>query len=151
AQPFGYASQQFAYRTQKFYDANGMLRTINAENRDGNTPSLGPWITQTFKYDILNERVSAIAPVDAFTFAVTLNTYRADGLPELLIKPMQNAVKTEYDERKLVFKVTRGFGSTTATPSTVVSNYDLNSNPNFVLDPQHSTPNSPVGITTVYD
>jgi YD repeat-containing protein len=132
-------NQGFQYVTKFFHDELGFTERVEVENRDGNAPELGLTLARTFVRDMLDQVVSEAAQVDATTWLTTSYRYTANELPELVIKPAGNQTKVEWDERHLPFRRTRGFGSTTATPSTVVFNYDLNGGLAEILDAEHRT------------
>ncbi|MBI3722958.1 hypothetical protein HY251_03235, partial [bacterium] len=141
--------QAFAYVTRRFFDANGRVTKIQTENRDGNAPELGPYIERTFQYDMLDELIVASARVDASTVLTTKFSYTGNELLELVTRPEGNKTRTVYDERNLVFKVTRGFGSTGAAPSTVTFNYDQNAGLFEILDPEHTRTDGAPARTTL--
>ena len=145
-------SPGYSYKTSWFHDANGNVVQVQTDNRDGNTPELGSSLSQTFAYDILNHLVTATAQVDATHTLATQLRYTPNELLNLVTKPAGNQVYTEYDERDLVFKVTRGYGSTGAAPSTVQYNYDQNANLQQILDPEHLQSNGQPAMTVLaYD
>ncbi|MEZ0229097.1 MAG: hypothetical protein ACAI25_10770, partial [Planctomycetota bacterium] len=144
-------NNDFAYKTQFIYDANGMRRELRVENSDTTNLALGSWVEQFFDYDILNQVVETRSEIDPSTNAATKYRHTCDGRIISVTRPAGNVVKVDYDERLLVFKVTRGHGSLTTTPSTVTYNYDHNGNLAEILDPEHSVAGVPARTTQTYD
>ncbi|MGE3166773.1 MAG: DUF6531 domain-containing protein [Planctomycetota bacterium] len=121
-----------AYQTHYHYDANGCLIRIDDENRGQPTPGVGDFVSQMFRYDILDQLIEHSVEVDAATTAVSARRYDACENLTRLIRPEGNQVAFEYDERNLVLRMTRGFSSPDA--STCQFDYDLNGNLARFLD-----------------
>lgn len=115
-----------AYKTRIFYDHNGRITRSEVENRDSNTVGVGQYIDTTFEYDILDNLVRKSTEVDATTNLTWEYRYDGEELRTLVTQPEGNSTLTEYDERNLTFRVTRGFGEPEA--STTQQDYDGNGN-----------------------
>lgn len=116
------------------YDANRSLTVSEFENRnkDGTLDSTTPWITTTYTLNEMGWRTEVEQPLTSSTNATTTYTYTDAGLVETITNAEGEVTKIEYDERDLVFKVTRGYG--TAEASTVRIDYDDNGNRVKVID-----------------
>jgi RHS repeat-associated protein len=111
----------FQYLTNLFYDFNNNLIRSEVENRDSNNQSLvGAFVESTFAYDILNDMVEETHEVNstgsASDRAVTTR-YRYDRNQNLVLvmspaavsgQQPSNVVSAVFDERDLLFTVTRG-------------------------------------------
>ena len=116
----------FAYETRIHYDYNGRIVLNEVENRDGNTSGVGGFVEQRNTFDILGNLVREEQEVDASTTLVTEYFYDENENLNLVRQPEGNETATVYDERDLIFQITRGLG--TAEESTTESHYDLNGN-----------------------
>ncbi|MBI2927228.1 MAG: RHS repeat protein, partial [Verrucomicrobia bacterium] len=144
------AETPFGYRTRLFYDHNGRLVRRQTENRDSTTAGVGEFVDRGYTYDILDNVLASSVEVDAATTLVTQLRYDPNELPILLTRPEDNKVRTEYDERNLPFRVTRGFES--AEASTIQVNYDRNGNQREILDAEDNDGDGqPERTTLVYD
>jgi RHS repeat-associated protein len=132
----------FRYTVFAFYDANDNVVQRNVENQVPTTTNGQPNFTSggnfataggapaffvtRYAYDILDQKVTDDDDATGSTPARDITQYRYDGDGNRIqiTKPAGNIVRTQYDERNLVFNETRGFGSSTA--STTTSNYDVN-------------------------
>lgn len=120
------AEAPLRYQTRLHYDANGRVVRTQVENRDTTTTGVGRWIDSAFTYDILGKMVSASREVDASTSLLTQFRYDANELLVSIEWPEGTKKRTEYDERNLPFRVTRG--ADTAEASTRQFDYDRNGN-----------------------
>ena len=122
------APSPFNYQTKFFYDQNGDLERKEVENRDrkGVLDPTTPWITTDYAYNEVSWRTSKTAPLTASVSAVTTYEYQGAGLVSKITNAEGEATELLYDERDLLFKVTRGFGTSDAT--TTRFDYDLNGN-----------------------
>ncbi|MBL4850239.1 MAG: RHS repeat protein, partial [Planctomycetes bacterium] len=129
-------ARALAYRTRNHLDHNGRIVHSEIENRDGNTVGVGAYVDRFLTYDILNKVVTASNEVDATTSLTTQYRYDANQNRVLTTFPEGNQNKAEYDERDLVLRSTRGFGSPEA--STIDLTYDRNGNLVTTLDAEDS-------------
>jgi RHS repeat-associated protein len=130
-------SDPLQYFARSFYDHNGRVVRAEVENRDGppdddDPAGLADSITTTFVYDILNNLVERTAEVTGGRTLTWRQRYDANENLTEVIQPELNRVVTAYDERDLVFTVTRGAGS--AGQSTTQTDYDLNGNRRRFVD-----------------
>jgi RHS repeat-associated protein len=140
----------FRYRTRRFYDHNGRVVRRETENRDSTTAGVDAFVDRTYTYDILDNLVRRTVEIDATTTLTTQYRYDPNELPTLVIQPEGNQTRTDYDERNLPFRVTRGFGSPDA--ATIQVNYDLNANTREIVDAEDNDGNGQPEVTTfVYD
>lgn len=118
----------FRYLRRMFYDHNGRVVKTETENRAdvSTTDGVGEFVERTVTYDILNHWVERTVEVDSKTTLTWLGRYDENELPTLVKEPEGNEHRTEYDERNLPWRVTRGLGS--AEESTAQIDYDLNAN-----------------------
>ena len=118
----------FAYQHRHHYDHNGrvVLKEIQDEASVSATAGVGDWVEYVHSHDILNNLLSTAVEVDAVSQAVT--QWRYDGNENLVLvtQPRGNQVSYEYDERNLLFREVRGFG--TPDEGTIQFDYDLNGN-----------------------
>jgi len=140
----------FRYRTRMFYDFNGRVVRSEVENRDSTTIGVGDFIDRTYVYDILDNPLESTVEIDATTRLTTQYRYDPSELPVLVTQPEGNQTRTEYDERNLPFRMTRGLGSPEA--STIEINYDLNANRREIVDAEdHDGDGQPERTTFAYD
>lgn len=118
----------FAYRTRSTYDFNGRVVLVETENRAvvSTTAGVGDWVDENFVYDILDNPLEHSIEIDVSTQAVTEYRYDGNDLLTDEIDPETDVTHTEYDERDLLFKVHKGFG--TADVAIFQTDYDLNEN-----------------------
>jgi RHS repeat-associated protein len=128
-----------ATQTKFLYDNDGMLHSVDVENKDASNQQVGnnPWFTTVYGYDSTNRLVSVAHEVDSATTATTQYQYTAAGRPWKTIDPVGNVTETLYDERGLVFKRTEGFGTSVA--GTTSFNYTLNGDLASVVNPRGYT------------
>ena len=111
----------FRYEKVHYYDANDNLIRKDVENVDANGPGLetdsNPFVTTTYRYDVLNFVVEEREEVSLSEFITTRYEYDNNQNLEKLVKPEGNVIHTIYDERDLVYSVTRGFGTPDASTS----------------------------------
>jgi YD repeat-containing protein len=122
----------FAYKTHTRRDHNGRVTALEIENRDGNTAGVGAFIDREIEYDILDQPVRATVEVDATTVLETSYRYDPNELLVSTVYPEGNETRMTWDERNLLFEVTRGFGSPDA--STTRRDYDDNENLETLVD-----------------
>jgi len=123
------------YDETTFYDANDNVVRVETVNIDDSGQVVGsnPSFTTIFEYDILNRTTRVSEEIDPSSDLATEYEYDANRNRTLLRKgeavngnDPENVVATLYDERDLVFTVTRGEGS--AEASTTQLDYDGNRN-----------------------
>lgn len=124
----------FQYQTRFQYDANGRIVRKEIENRDGITSGVGNYVDQTFEFDILNNLLNRRVEIDGSRTLLTQSRYDPDELLASLVQPEGNSVRIAYDERNMIYEITRGAGS--AETSSSRFDYDLNGNLRRVLDAQ---------------
>lgn len=119
----------FGYFVDTVYDFNQNVVSRHVENRDGTTDDVSTTVDYTYTYDILDNLVEETAEATASVTLVTGYTLDPNenvvGVRSPLamagIQP-NNQVGTLLDERDLVFRATRGAGST--EESAVEVDYD---------------------------
>lgn len=119
-------TEPFAYATLITYDANGRIVRIEEENRDNASPGVGAFAERRFTYDILDNLLSDSREVGSGIFATTQYRYDANDNRVRIIQPEGNIEEYLYDERDLVFRITRG--ADTPEAATVEFTYDRNEN-----------------------
>ena len=127
----------FNYVHLYFYDANNNVIREEIENKDTNGPNLDGFTTLTYEYDLLDNRIQKTEEVSLAETLITRYTYDRNENPVDLIQPEGNVVHRTYDERNLVFTVTRGFNSSGASTHTLT--YDGNQNLLQVVDAADNT------------
>ncbi len=122
------APAPLSYRRRVTYDANRNVTKLEVENidRKGVQDPTTPWIPTTFAYDEIDRLTSTTVKLDASTDATTTYAYDGTGFATAVTHPEGNKDAVTYDERLLVFQVTRGVGATEA--STTTYDYDVNGN-----------------------
>jgi RHS repeat-associated protein len=131
------------YITKYYYDCCDNLVQIDVQNVDenGDVSSTNPWFTTTYTYDILDQKTSKTEK--ASPTVTTQYDYDANQNLIRITQPKGNEIFNLYDERDLVYQITRGEGSPEA--STITHNYDGNQNLNTSIDAIGNT------ITYSYD
>ena len=116
------------YKRKFTYDANRNLTLLETENRDkdGVLDSTTPWIETSYTYNEMGWRLTATQDLTSSSQAVTTYEYDGEGKVTKIQSPTGEETKIEYDERALLFKLTRGYGATEA--STIQVDYDANGN-----------------------
>jgi RHS repeat-associated protein len=138
------------YRTRLFYDFNGRVVRREIENRDSTTRGVGAFVDRTYTYDILDNLLQSSVEIDATTTLTTQLRHDPNELLTLVTQPEGNQTRTDYDERNLRFRVTRGADSPDA--STIQINYDLNANTKELVDAEDNDGDGRPEVTTfVYD
>lgn len=140
----------FRYETVFFYDANDNVVKQEVQNIATNGPDLDGFVTTDYDYDILNDRTEMRQEVS--TSEILITSYDYDGNQNLVsvTQPEGNIVSTIYDERDLVYSVTRGFGSDVASTSTTT--YDGSRNPVAITDAEDNNGDSlPETTRLIYD
>ena len=160
-----------SYERHVIFDANNNVvetRVGNQGERDGTSAfvAANPWWDTKWKLDILDhvvESIEEVTPIQSdgsitdTSPGVIVNhfAYDANENLALLTKPMGNQVATVYDERDLVFMVTRGYNSPAA--ATTSRYYDQNGNLEYFVSAVKNNPTKnpffPQGdvTTSVYD
>jgi RHS repeat-associated protein len=146
------ASLGIRYETDSFYDENDNLVRVDVQNRDEfGAIAANSHLTTLYEYGILNEltRVcqevgnASLLPADLTCatialaeFVTTEYVYDANRNRALVRSPLavsgeqpDNQVLTEYDERDLVLRVTRGWGSGAES----IQEYDYDEDGNLVV------------------
>lgn len=142
--------EAFGYQTRLFYDHNGRVVKRFIENRDGTTEGVGAFVKRAVAYDILGQAIEQSVQADPFNTFVTRYRYDPSGLLTEVIQPEGNVRLIAYDERNLIFKVTRGSGSPQA--STVQFDYDDNGNLKRRVDAEDKDGDGqPEATTFAYD
>lgn len=140
----------FAFRSRSFYDHNGRVVRRERENRDGSTAGVGEFVEENLVYDLLNNVVESRIEVDAGQFLSTQFRYDPNEQLVLTVEPEGNSVQTEYDERNLIFRTTRGLGSPEV--ATTQADYDLNGNLVRTIDAEDNDGDGvPESRTQIYD
>ncbi len=116
----------FNYETAFVYDLNDNVIEAQVQNVDTNGPNLGGFVTTRFNYDILDNPLTKSEEVSSLEFLITQFAYDGNENRIRITQPEGNIVETVYDERDLVFSITRGAG--TAETSTNTHTYDGNEN-----------------------
>ena len=125
----------YGYHTRVYYDYNDNVIKTEIEYRDGNNPNLPQWLETTYIYDILNNVVATSQRVDNQTTITAQLRYDGnenviERLTPLAVGGIQpsNKVVSVYDERNLVYQVTKSPG----TPEAATHSYFYDSNGNLV-------------------
>lgn len=140
----------FNYEKLVFYDANNNIIREEIQNKDTNGPGLDGFVTYTYDYDTLDYLTRKTEEVSASEILVTRYQYDSNQNRVLRIEPEGNMHSTVYDERDLVFSVTRGAGSPGA--STTTRTYDGNRNLVRLVDAQDNTGDGQNDVTRMtYD
>ncbi len=121
------------------YDADGRVTKEQVQNRDkdNNPVTSNEWFDTTYAYNTLGDLTSIVEEINPSVSRTTAFEYDAEQQRIRVVLPEGNKVKTEYDERGLVWKVTRG--ETSGVASTVENSYDDNGNLVAVEDGRGST------------
>ena len=124
----------FSYQILVHHDENGNVASIEVENKDRNNVQVpaNPWLTSTYTHDDMNRVLTHTAEIDSTHDVVDTFTYDDNGNLTQVTRPAGNVVRFEYDERDLLLKARRGFG--TSQESVATYNYDLNGNLSQVVD-----------------
>ncbi|MCO6438177.1 MAG: RHS repeat-associated core domain-containing protein [Phycisphaerae bacterium] len=134
------------YEREAFWDPTGNVYRIETDNYDdlGNLDNNATWTTW-YVYDWLDNLTQHVQEVDQARDIVVEYEYDANENPTLTrfgeatnSHQPANVQKTEYDERDMVFKKTRGFGG--ADASTSQFDYDDNGNLAFLREGLEQTP-----------
>jgi RHS repeat-associated protein len=125
------------YITKYHYDRCDNLVQIDYQNVDenGSVSSTNPWFTTTYTYDILDQMTSKTE--EANSTVTTQYNYDANQNLIRITQPKGNKTFYLYDERDLVYQITRGEG--TAQASTITYNYDGNKNLKTFIDAKANT------------
>lgn len=116
----------FNYEHAYIYDANNNVVREEIQNVGTNGPDLDDSVTYTYEYDILDNRTMMTQEVSTSEILTTSYEYDNNENRTKLIQPEGNVVERVYDERDLVFSITRGAGA--AEASTRRMTYDGNRN-----------------------
>ena len=112
----------FNYEIRSLYDANDNLVARGVQNVDTNGPGLGGFVYTRWEYDVLDSRTKVIEEVSAGEALVTDLEYDRNQNLIRTTRPEGNRVEQAWDERDLLFTITRGAGTPQA--STVTTTYD---------------------------
>ena len=116
----------FAFLTRYAYDANDNLQSLQVEDR-GSTRGIGPFITTTWTFDLLDRPVQVDRQATGITTLTTQMRYDANENLIRITEPAGNAHEWAYDERDLLLTQTRGaLGPRGGTPSTRSFSFDAN-------------------------
>lgn len=126
-------------KTRFVYDVNYNLAQIDRQHldEDGRVIDGNEWLTTSFEYDWLDKIVLKREEIAEGYGAITEYQYDENENLSRVIHPEGNGTFIEYDERDLAYRVTKGYGSETA--STTVINYDGDKNVASVTDGLGST------------
>jgi len=110
------------------YDGNGNMTKHEVRNldKDGVEDSANPWFTTTYTYTVLNDLASITEEISATVTRATTFDYDDEQNRIRVTLPEGNKVKTDYEDRGLVSKVTRGETSLLASERELF--YDTNGN-----------------------
>ena len=122
------------YQRDIFYDANDNIVRIDVQNKD-DQGVLQPntQFTRTHQYDVLDNKTRTVQEADS-TYNVT-EEYAYDANRNLVLlrkgeavngRQPANVVATLYDERDMIYRVTRGIGG----PGQSTTQYDYDGNGN---------------------
>ncbi len=146
------------YETDTIYDKNNNVVEVRVANinGDGSLDPVMPVITTTNQYDILDNVIQTVRDIDTSNTIVTEYEYD-DNRNMALVRSGEatnsnqpdNVVRTLYDERDLVFQVTRGYGD--PNQSTTQYDYDGNGNRVTISEGLEGTPNVTTQIFDGYD
>lgn len=128
------APAPLGYKIRFTYDANRNVIMSETQNvdRTGAVDSTTPWIETVMTYDANGRLTSRRTRISPTVTATTSYEYSGAGRLTKITSPEGNVTTFEWDERGLLFKATRGFG--TADASTVQLDYDENGNRIRVTD-----------------
>jgi len=128
------APSPLSYRTKLTYDADRNVTKAEVENidRKGAVDPTTPWIDTTYAFDLISRLTAKTVRLTAAVTATTSYEFDGSGLLTKITHPEGNQETFEYDERQLLFKATRGFG--TADASTIQIDYDDNGRRSKVTD-----------------
>lgn len=116
----------FNYEHVYIYDANDNVVREEVQNVGTNGPGLDASVTTTYQYDILDNRIAKTEEVSTGEILTTRYEYDRNENQTRIISPEGNVMERVYDERNLVFTLTRGAGS--PDTSTQTFTYDDNGN-----------------------
>ena len=110
------------------YDADGRVTKKEVQNRDKDNAvvTANEWFDTTYVYSTLGDLTSITEEITGSTSRTTSFDYDDEQQRIRVTKPEGNKVKTDYNSRGLVWKVTRG--ETSSVASTVENTYDPNGN-----------------------
>ncbi|MCB9850768.1 MAG: RHS repeat protein [Phycisphaerales bacterium] len=143
------------YESLTYYDANDNIIQVDIENRDaqGNL-SPNAYFTKQYEYDILNCVTRTIEEVDAANNVVTEYDFDANRNPTVTRfgeatngNQPTNTLTRVYDERDLLFHMTRAAGD----PAASTTQYDYDQNGNITLERQGLQGAAPRDTTYAYD
>jgi len=120
------SEEPFIYEHAYIYDANDNIIREEIQNVGANGPNLDETVTYTYDYDILDNRITKTEEVSTGEVLTTSYEYDNNENQTRIILPEENVVERVYDERDLVFTLTRGAGSPDASTQTFT--YDGNGN-----------------------
>ena len=142
------------YKKETYYDENDNI--IRVDIRDINDSGLlqpDPNITTTYEYDILNRLIRTTAEVNSVHSTVTEYEYDDNSNRTLTrfgeatnSNDPNNVVRKRYDERDMLFKVTRAEGD----PNQSTTQYDYDGNGN-VIKVHEGLEDTPRTTTSQYD
>ncbi len=136
----------FNYEHTYIYDANDNVVREEIQNTGTNGPGLDASVTYTYDYDILDNKIKKTEEVSTSETLTTRYEYDDNENQTRIILPEGNVVERVYDERDLVFSITRGAGS--ALASTQTFTYDGNGNLVRTVDAEDNNGDG-VGETTL--
>lgn len=140
----------FRFETIYFYDANDNVVKKEVQNVDTNGPNLDAFVPTEYEYNVLNHVTAKLEEVSTDVILTTRYGYDKNENLNSVSQPEGNIVTTVYDERDLVFSVTRGFG--TADASTTTTTYDGSKNPKVITDAEDNNGDSlPETTIITYD
>jgi len=144
------ARAPFNYERRVYYDANGNVVREEVQNVDANGPNLGPVVTYTHTYDVLDARLSSTDGISTTTTRTV--RYERDSNQHIVrtIFPEGDIEEQTYDERDLVYRWMRGAGTPEASVRT--HTYDRNGNLTSVEDAEDQNGDGqPEAVRSSYD
>ncbi|MCZ6690356.1 MAG: DUF6531 domain-containing protein [Planctomycetota bacterium] len=117
-----------APQIRTYWDENDLREKGEVRNLDEDGVAYSDeWIVQQeHVFNIMNKPTSTKQEVSSGVYVTTSFTYDKNDMVKQITFPELNKTLIEYDERRLPFKMTRGYGS--ADASTVRRDYDRNGN-----------------------
>jgi len=126
------ARAPFRFLRRIHYDANDNIAKEEVQNVFVNGPNLGAYAATTYTYDINNNRKTMTQWPSGSEALVTLYDYDRNNNLVRVTQPAGNVAESVFDERNLLYSVTRGAGTTFT--STRRMTYDGNGNLVKILD-----------------
>ena len=105
------------YHRRFTYGADRQVTLVEVENRDkdGNLDPNTPWIDTALQYDEIGRLTAKTVRLTANTTATTSYAYDGSGSLVELTSPEGSVTRFAWDERRLLFRATRGYGTQDAS------------------------------------